>query len=138
MSEDETKLDMPAPAAHTPGPWCWFVSRGTEDVYLATRHGGRKFVLGFERWGMQGAAPYFRTPQGPTASFMDFTTCDHNGCAQRIDHPDARLIAAAPELLAACRRVLEFIEEHAGTPCGDGRQAIMSELCEAIELATGH
>jgi hypothetical protein len=47
--------------AATPGPWGWFGNVDTYQLYLATRHSGRLFVMGFRRWGMRGAQPEFRT-----------------------------------------------------------------------------
>lgn len=46
-------------AAATPGPWKWFGNTDVRDVYLATARWGRLYVMGFRRWGMNGAQPMF-------------------------------------------------------------------------------
>lgn len=47
--------------AATPGPWAWFGNTDTHNIYLATRQWGRFIVMGFRRWGTQGARPMFAT-----------------------------------------------------------------------------
>lgn len=59
----------------TPGPWGWFGNTDQHNVYLATRQWGRFIVMGFRRWGTQGARPVFatgRTWKTPPKSDMDF------------------------------------------------------------------
>ncbi len=73
---------------HTPGTWEW--SNATGEWMLVTPDRGRLVVLDFVRKGMQGAAPRVRDID--RCLMLDFDP----------DHPDARLIAAAPDLLAAC------------------------------------
>jgi len=104
---------------HTPGHWGWF---GTDHgVYLATRHSGRRFVMGFRRMGMNGAQPTFQIDKKgmiPASELVQFEVGDKavRGFAEAkkaetvyrydvvaIDHPDARLIAAAPDMLAALK-----------------------------------
>jgi predicted transcriptional regulator len=41
-------------AAATPGPWGWF-GHAKNDMYLATTHSGRQYVMSTRRKGMQGA-----------------------------------------------------------------------------------
>lgn len=48
-------------AASTPGPWAWFGNTDSHSIYLATPDRGRRMVMGFRRWGMQGAQPDFCT-----------------------------------------------------------------------------
>ncbi|HEY9251572.1 MAG TPA: hypothetical protein VIP06_02855 [Nocardioides sp.] len=57
-------------AAATPGPWQWFGNWDFREVYLATRNYGRRYVLGFRRWGMQGAQPVFRSAPGDGATLQ--------------------------------------------------------------------
>lgn len=102
---------------HTPGPWAWFGNR-SGGVYLATPDRGRRYVMGFRRYGMNGAQPTFNVghimrPAAELVSFAvgersvrGFKQADGDTSVYRydidgIDHADARLIAAAPELLQA-------------------------------------
>ena len=51
MSANEPKF--------TPGPWLW-IANAPHDIYLATTHSGRRYVMGFRRWGFNGAQPVFQ------------------------------------------------------------------------------
>lgn len=107
-----------------PGPWRWFGDTRGQELYLATRHGGRIFVMGFERWGTRSGAPTFQVDGrmepaselvrfevgdpdivGHTAAEMSRSVYRHTIAS--IDHPDARLIEAAPELRLLLARALE-------------------------------
>ena len=106
--------------AHTPGPWSWFGNQ--HGVYLATPDRGRTYVMGFRRMGLQGAQPTFRDGgvMRPASELVRFSV--GNGLAKgfsdgradgsvyrydisSIDHPDARLIAAAPDYHTAAREI---------------------------------
>jgi hypothetical protein len=95
---------------HTPGPWRWEFNATHKSVQLC---GGRpefdKTVMDFTRWGMGGATPRFT---GCDDGFRilhklsdrkdwiaPITDREHHAhwCAT-VDHPDARLIAAAPTM----------------------------------------
>lgn len=100
-------------AKHTPGPWEWFM-HPAERPYLATPDRGRLYVMGFARKGMQGATPIFSqwngiddgAERGRTGGVM----CDGILLKDGRLHPDARLIAAAPELLAKCEKVVSWLD----------------------------
>jgi hypothetical protein len=99
---------------HTPGPWVVEIDKRT--------------------WGwVEVAGPSFRAG-GPTQA-TDLTPADE---AQRI--ADARLIAAAPDLLEAAHDALagwRYIREHHGDLYGVGWDRVEAALADAIAKAEG-
>lgn len=88
---------------HTPGPWQWaFRDR---QVTLVHPHRGWLTVMDFARLGMSGGTFRLATWKGDERENMGgiMRPAHEIGIAQ---HPDARLIAAAPDLLAACKAAL--------------------------------
>lgn len=92
----------------TPGPWRWFV-QGNGDVYLATEHSGRLIVMDFVRHRMQSAIVRFRDHARCIMFKADHWVEDRS--YGTVDHPDARLIAAAPDLLKELETAIAWIEE---------------------------
>lgn len=99
---------------HTEGPWRWEFNAEFRSVHLV---GGRPqydlTVMDFTRWGMAGAGIRLRELSEGGMDLLHklherpewiapFPGREHHKhwCADVI-HPDMRLIAAAPELLAA-------------------------------------
>lgn len=132
----------------TPGPWKWFGSADNHEVYLATTHSGRRYVMGFKRWGMRGAQPTFQPAKSglvPAADLLTFEVGDRsvrgvkeareNTSVYRtnisgIDCADARLIEASPMLYWALDRVAKAIESA-------GETEDYPYVFEALALARG-
>lgn len=89
------ELDETIAVGFTPGPWKW--SEHPAQTVLMAEDVDGSYVMGFVRKGMNGAQPTF-----PCMGSMEPGT----------DHPNARLIAAAPDLLAACEGARRTLEPH--------------------------
>jgi len=135
-------------ATHTPGPWRWEFNKKSKSVYLV---GGKpkfdKTVMQFGRWGMGHAVPLFNSAiTGNKYNIME-RLCDrpewtkpfsglehHASWRMDVSHPDAVLMAAAPDLL----QVLQELQESASywseydVPLG-----IVDRINAAITKATG-
>lgn len=132
---------------HTPPPWGWFGNQ--HGFQLATPDRGRQFVMTFARMGMQGAQPRFQT-KGRMVNAADLVRFEVDRTVQGmvagkaapsvyrydiidIDHPDARLIAAAPDLLEALADIMREYRHIMGDDTGE----ILAAYA-AIAKATGN
>jgi hypothetical protein len=134
-------------SGHTPGPWRWNVNPSSKSVSL---DGGRpefdKTVVDFHRWGMSSAAPRFNSAIVGDEFNIMFAAHEykgwlipfagrehHSNWAMNINHPDARLIAAAPDLLEALRRAVIALDFAAETSPAmhDDYKAVSAAIAKA-------
>lgn len=138
-------------AKHTPGPWRWEFNAEHKSVHLC---GGRPMfdltVMDFYRWGMGGAVPRFRDTAEDGMNLMD-RLCDkvewiapepgrehHKSWHQLVTHPDARLMAAAPDLLAALQEMYEAASDSDSSHYGTLSTTFLRKIARAaIAKATG-
>lgn len=95
---------------HTHGPWNWEIYHdygGKRAWRLITPINGHCIVMDFRRLGFQSAQPRFSDRgDAPLGGIMH----DASEFEDLNDNPDARLMAAAPELLEALVYLVEAIE----------------------------
>jgi hypothetical protein len=132
---------------HTPGPWRWEVNEKGKSVQLC---GGvpryDRTVMDFVRWGMGGATPRFQdaSDHGLLTKCLKWAKAvigreHHAHWFKSLDHPDARLIAAAPELLEALEGMLQgfLVTQSLGdypidAPCNKAAAAIAKAKGEGV------
>lgn len=115
---------------HTPGPWAWETTPSGE-VRLQTPDRGKLYVMGFARKGMQGAQPRFSL-WGDGARERRGGIMHNFAEAGGADHPDARLIAAAPDLLGALQ-VAELVLRERGLGMTGEYKQIEAALAKAVQ-----
>ena len=72
------------------------------------------------------------------ASAGGYTTNTDNGEHILENEANARLIAAAPDLLEACKEAEDWLEEHGGDQnCDPGLRGLLRQVRSAIDKATG-
>lgn len=125
-------------AKHTPKPWRWeFNSRSRRLELVGGEPRYDLTIMDFVRWDMNGAIMRLRENQ-KNLNIMR-RVCDipswispikgrehHYQWCSTINHPDAILMAAAPDLLDALKNLLAKVE------CGT---ALYCELCDAARAA---
>lgn len=135
---------------HTHGPWRWEINQQSKSIQLV---GGRpqfdKTVMDFERWGIRSAAPRFNAAIVGNEFNIMYAPHDHTGWVQPfpgrahhakwcadVNHPDARLIAAAPDLLDVVNRLALRLERNGLVGIGSDNDLLVAAQ-EAIAKATG-
>lgn len=124
-------------AQHTSGPWFWHWD-GQCRPSLRTPDRGQLIVMDFGRKGMQGATPRFAhwtgmmggSPRDRTGGVLVDWAEFHGKYGM---HPDARLIAAAPALLAALNAMLT----HMGMDEDEWNKPTFDQARRAIAAAKG-
>ena len=92
----------------TPWPWFWNVSLKSRCAHLESQARGSllETVMDFTRWGTGGAAPRFRDNED-LMQRVDMLLRPvegrehHASWYSTISHPDAEIIARAPELISS-------------------------------------
>lgn len=98
----------------TPGPWRWELNLKSRQAQLCG--GVPEFdltVMDFVRWGMGNKPGKLRAMLLDRCETMGEVVPGrehHSNWFQTINHPDARLIAASPDLHAACAGALVVID----------------------------
>lgn len=117
---------------HTPGPWYW-EKRASGMIRLYTPKNGSCTVMDFGRMGMQSAQPRFsdRGDKPLGGVMIDARELDLD------KHPDAVLIAAAPNLLEVIKMTLVELEAQGYGNNTATEINTMARLRLAIEIAGG-
>lgn len=133
---------------YTPGPWRWEFNEKSKDINLV---GGKTIydltVMDFVRYGMGGAQPRFNIDHGQDLQLMHKASEmgvivkgreHHANWFKDINHPDAKLISSAPELLEALQSTLALINstfKANGWDCDEYQEVIKGR--EVVKKALG-
>jgi hypothetical protein len=128
----------------TPGPWRWELNLKSKRIQLC---GGKPqydlTVMDFVRWGMDGAAPRFNTERRENLKLMEriekFAVIvpgreHHADWFQAVDHPDARLIASAPDMLTVLKKFID-VNKRDGYEFDSNEPELYAEIVAAIAKA---
>jgi hypothetical protein len=129
---------------HTPGPWRWELNEKHRQLQLV---GGKPTydltIIRPDRWGMQGATLEIRDTAHDGMNIMhklharrDWIAphegrAHHAGWCANVIHPDMRLIAAAPDLLAALQAIIGACDRSGG----DDDKSLIDEFTGEMEEA---
>jgi len=119
----------------TPGPWEWYGSLTDKSVRLQSKVGMRMIVMGFTRWGMQSGQPRF-CEDGLLKSVDKFfkpRAEHHPNFDLDVDHPDANLIAAAPDMYGALKKAEFAIMQVPAM--SEGVASLLEKAASSIEKA---
>jgi hypothetical protein len=106
---------------HTPGPWAWQKFGGNHC--LTAQHGLREIII--------GANP-------SRGNKMPVVVMNNDGILYPVDpdHANAKLIAASPDLLEACKEAVSTIEMLMGDDLNPSASMSLSSILKAIKKAT--
>ena len=112
---------------HTPGPWIWTTAdAGSEDEYGCSTRG----PANLETWDSKGYYDNLQLCAGVDGDYIVSAGggeyCPVHGNTKEERAANARLIAAAPDLLAALEKLLSY---------SSVRNAIETEDLQAVEHA---
>lgn len=147
----------------TPEPWEWVGSTKNKYISLETPKFGRHTIMGFDRWGLNGACPVFMEPSFDGTmnlqhkqfrvlergfKWLKERQSHHEGWDMDIDHPDAQLIAHAPEDIRYLIAEVERLQAESAAmrealmpyrkDFGNGAYAIMCPVCNAYLDSDGN
>lgn len=127
---------------HTPGPWKWWYPRGANSPVLVSPPHGLCVVMDTVRKGMTGATLRFaKRSDGMGGVLLNADQYIETDDERRpdfctVNHPDALLIAAAPDLLVACKAMIAIVGDHQHL-LGESQVDDLAQARAAIAKAQG-